>query len=137
MGGGGGGVSLPWRNERPNESEECWPDAKSYGRRLEVDGPANEGSPTGCEGPGWAGAAAANRCRRDETPGYDEGGRIAPCNSDEVRFASTSSLERDESESTRDCGGSSPPSQNKSIARRVAAKFSSNSCSVRSLVASL
>ena len=50
------------RNERPDESEVCWPDAKSYGRRLDVDGPVNDRSPSGCEGPGWAGAAAANRC---------------------------------------------------------------------------
>ena len=34
--------------ERPDEFEVGWPDAKSYGHRLDTDGPA---------------AAAANRCR--------------------------------------------------------------------------
>ena len=52
-----------------------------------------------------------------------KGGRIAPCRSDEIRLASTSSLDRDESESTMDWGGSSPPSQNESIGWRMAANF--------------
>ena len=88
-----GGESPPGRNERPDKFEVGWPDAKAYGRRLDTDGPA---------------AAAANRCRWDETPGRCEGGRIAPCRSDEIRLVSTSSLDRDESESTRDWGAPAP-----------------------------
>ena len=117
-----GGESPPGRNERPDEFEVGWPGAKAYGCRQDTDGPA---------------AAAANRCRWDETPGLCEGGQFVPCRSDEIRLASTSSLDRDESESTRDWGGSSPPSQNDSIAWRVAANFVSKSRSWRSLAASL
>ena len=36
----GGGESPPGRNERPDEFEVGWPDAKSYGHRLDTDGPA-------------------------------------------------------------------------------------------------
>ena len=45
----GGGESPPGRNERPDEFEVGWSDAKAYGCRQDTDGPA----------------AAANRC--DET----------------------------------------------------------------------
>ena len=37
-----------------------------------------------------------------------KGGRIAPSRLDEIRLASTSSLDRDESESTRDWGAPAP-----------------------------
>ena len=33
-----GGGSPPGRNARLDEFEECWPHAKSYGRRLDADG---------------------------------------------------------------------------------------------------
>ena len=89
----GGDSHPPGRNERPDEFEVGRSDAKAYGCRQDTDGPA---------------AAAGNRCRRDETPGRCEGGRFAPCRSDEIRLASTSSLDRDESESTRDWGAPAP-----------------------------
>ena len=50
-----------------------------------------------------------------------KGGAIRLLRSDEIRLASTSSLDRDESESTRDWGAPAPPSQNESIVWRVAA----------------
>ena len=46
--GGGGGSHPPGRNERPDEFEVGWSDAKAYDCRQDTDGPA---------------AAAANRCR--------------------------------------------------------------------------
>ena len=45
---GGGESHPPGRNERPDEFEVGWSDAKAYGCRQDTDGPA---------------AAAANRCR--------------------------------------------------------------------------
>ena len=62
-----------WQTNRPRAYASCGEEYHSPGEKNAQTNP-DAGSPSGCEGPGWTGVAAANSLEGDETPGCEEGG---------------------------------------------------------------